>query len=85
VLVNDILDFSKIEAGKMSLEVADVELHSLIADVITLTSEAAKKKGLILRVQLAPDIPAELAAIRFACDKFSSIWSVTRSSSPIRV
>lgn len=60
VLVNDILDFSKIEAGKMSLEVADVELHSLIADVITLTSEAAKKKGLILRVQLAPDIPAEL-------------------------
>jgi signal transduction histidine kinase/ActR/RegA family two-component response regulator len=60
VLVNDILDFSKIEAGKMSLEVADVELHSLIGDVITLTSEAAKKKGLIVRVQLAPDIPAEL-------------------------
>ena len=60
VLVNDILDFSKIEAGKMSLEVADVELHSLIADVITLTSEATKKKGLIVRVQLAPDIPAEL-------------------------
>jgi signal transduction histidine kinase len=45
VLVNDILDFSKIEAGKMSLEVADVELRSLIADVVTLTSEAAKKKG----------------------------------------
>ena len=60
VLVNDILDFSKIEAGKMSLEVADVELHSLIADVVTLTSEAAKKKGLIVQVQLAPDIPAEL-------------------------
>ena len=60
VLVNDILDFSKIEAGKMSLEVADVELHSLIADVITLVSEAAKKKGLIVQVQLAPDIPAEL-------------------------
>ena len=33
---------------------------SLIADVITLTSEPAKKKGLIVRVQLAPDIPAEL-------------------------
>ena len=44
VLVNDILDFSKIEAGKMSLEVADVEIRPLIADVITLTSEAAKKK-----------------------------------------
>ena len=60
VLVNDILDFSKIEAGKMSLEVADVELRSLIADVVTLTSEAAKKKGLIVQVELAPDIPAEL-------------------------
>jgi signal transduction histidine kinase/ActR/RegA family two-component response regulator len=59
-LVNDILDFSKIEAGKMSLEVADVELRSLVADVVTLTSEAAKKKGLTVHVQLAPDIPAEL-------------------------
>jgi PAS domain S-box-containing protein len=60
VLVNDILDFSKIEAGKMSLEVADVELQPLIADVMTLTSEAAKKKGLLVQVQLAPDIPAVL-------------------------
>ena len=60
VLVNDILDFSKIEAGKMTLEVADVEIRPLIADVITLTSEAAKKKGLLVQVQLAPDIPAEL-------------------------
>jgi PAS domain S-box-containing protein len=60
VLVNDILDFSKIEAGKMSLEVADVEIISLIADVITLTSEAAKKKGLLVQVQVAPDIPAVL-------------------------
>ena len=60
VLVNDILDFSKIEAGKMSLEVADVELRPLIEDVITLTSETAKKKGLTVQVQLAPDIPAVL-------------------------
>jgi signal transduction histidine kinase/ActR/RegA family two-component response regulator len=60
VLVNDILDFSKIEAGKMALEVADVEIRPLIEDVITLTSEVAKKKGLNLRVQLAPDIPAVL-------------------------
>jgi len=60
VLVNDILDFSKIEAGKMSLEVADVELRPLIEDFITLTSEAAKKKGLFVQVQLATDIPAVL-------------------------
>ncbi|MEP6891087.1 MAG: ATP-binding protein, partial [Nitrospirota bacterium] len=60
VLVNDILDFSKIEAGKMSLEVADVEIIPLIADVMTLTSEAAKKKELLIQVQVAPDIPAVL-------------------------
>ena len=60
VLVNDILDFSKIEAGKMSLEVADVEIRPLIDDVITLTSEMAKKKGLTVQVQLASDIPAVL-------------------------
>ncbi|TKB91819.1 MAG: response regulator [Nitrospira sp.] len=60
VLVNDILDFSKIEAGKMSLEVADVEITPLIADVMTLTSESAKKKGLLVQVQVAPDIPAIL-------------------------
>jgi PAS domain S-box-containing protein len=60
VLVNDILDFSKIEAGKMSLEVADVEIIPLIADVITLTSESAKKKGLLVQVEVAPDIPAVL-------------------------
>ena len=60
VLVNDILDFSKIEAGKMSLEVADVELRPLIADVITLTTETAKKKGLLVQVQVAPDVPAVL-------------------------
>jgi PAS domain S-box-containing protein len=60
VLVNDILDFSKIEAGKMSLEVADVELGPLITDVITLTSEVAKKKGLLVQAQIAPDIPVVL-------------------------
>ena len=60
VLVNDILDFSKIEAGKMSLEVADVEIRPLIDDVMTLTSEMAKKKGLTVQVQLATDIPAVL-------------------------
>ena len=56
-LVNDILDFSKIEAGKMTLETADVHLRPLIDDVITLVSESAKKKDLVLTVELAPDVP----------------------------
>ncbi|MGB4067598.1 MAG: ATP-binding protein [Nitrospira sp.] len=58
-LVNDILDFSKIEAGKMTLEVADVNLRSLICDVTTLTDGLASKKGLTVSVQIDPDVPEE--------------------------
>jgi CheY-like chemotaxis protein len=60
VLVNDILDFSKIEAGKMMLETADVHLRPLIDDVLTLVSELARKKGLALTVEIAPDVPGSL-------------------------
>jgi len=58
-LVNDILDFSKIEAGKMTLEVADVNLRSLICDVTTLTEGLASKKGLTVSVQIDSDVPEE--------------------------
>ncbi|MCP9446123.1 MAG: ATP-binding protein [Nitrospira sp.] len=55
-LVNDILDFSKIEAGKMTLEVADVDLRSLIKDVITLVSELARQKGLTLTTEVHENV-----------------------------
>lgn len=56
-LVNDILDFSKIEAGKMTLEVADVDLQSLIGDVTTLVAESAARKGLTVSVKIDSDVP----------------------------
>lgn len=56
-LVNDILDFSKIEAGKMTLEVADVDLRSLVKDVITLVSELARQKGLSLTSEVHENVP----------------------------
>lgn len=56
-LVNDILDFSKIEAGKLTLEAEQVDLRSLIDDVMTLVAELAKRKGLSLAVRVAPDVP----------------------------
>jgi PAS domain S-box-containing protein len=59
-LVNDILDFSKIEAGKMTLEVADVDLRSLIGDVTTLTADLAAKKCLSVSVNIDSDVPGEL-------------------------
>jgi PAS domain S-box-containing protein len=57
-LVNDILDFSKIEADKMTLEVADVDLRSLVRDVVTLVAELARKKGLELTSTIADNVPA---------------------------
>ena len=56
-LVNDILDFSKIEAGKMTLEVADVNLRTLIGDVTTLVAELASKKKLAISVKIDSDVP----------------------------
>lgn len=55
-LVNDILDFSKIEAGKMTLEVADVDLRSLVKDVTTLVSELARRKGLTLTTEVHENV-----------------------------
>ncbi len=58
-LVNDILDFSKIEAGKMTLEVANVNLRSLIRDVATLAEGLAAPKGLTISVKIDDDVPEE--------------------------
>jgi len=55
-LVNDILDFSKIEADKMTLEVADVDLRSLVNDVVTLVAELARRKGVVLTTHIAEDL-----------------------------
>jgi PAS domain S-box-containing protein len=57
-LVNDILDFSKSEAGKMTLDVADVEIRSVVNDVVTLAAELVRTKGLALTVSIADDVPA---------------------------
>jgi hypothetical protein len=58
-LVNDILDFSKIEAGKLTLEVADVNLPTLIRDVTTLAEGLASSKGLTISVKVDADVPEE--------------------------
>jgi len=50
-IINDVLDFSKIESGKMSLEIVDFELTSLLEDARKTLKYAAEQKGLTLRVQ----------------------------------
>jgi two-component system, sensor histidine kinase and response regulator len=59
-VINDILDFSKVEAGKLDLENADFELASLLDNTGALLGEKIQAKGLALRVDVAPDVPAAL-------------------------
>ena len=47
-IINDILDLSKIEAGKMTLEMAEFSLDSLLSRTFDLVSERAREKGLEL-------------------------------------
>ena len=59
-VINDILDFSKIEAGKLSFEVVEFELASLIDDVAELLAVRAHEKELELICQTSAAIPATL-------------------------
>ena len=57
VIINDILDFSKIEAGKLDIEHIDFGLRSLLRQTLKPLSMRAEEKGLILRHEIAADVP----------------------------
>lgn len=56
-LLNDILDFAKIDAQKINLSNAPFDLHVLAASVVEMLGPQAKKKNLVLRLDIAPDVP----------------------------
>ena len=49
-IINDILDLSKIEAGKFQLESTDFHLSAILDNVASIVGEAAKDKGLEIRL-----------------------------------
>ena len=59
-IINDILDFSKIEAGRMMLE----EIPFTLSDELELVGELfrplAEEKGLVLEIEMRPDVPNKL-------------------------
>ena len=57
-LVNDLLDFSRIEGGRVELESEPFRLAPLIDSVAQLLTVMARRKGLALRVTIAPGTPA---------------------------
>ncbi len=58
-LINDILDLATIEAGYMTLETSEVDIHTLMSSVLSLTRERARKQGLKLEF----DCPTEVGTL----------------------
>ncbi|WP_449600552.1 PAS domain S-box protein [Paenibacillus sp. Marseille-Q9583] len=56
-ILNEVLDFSKIEAGMMTLELQMVDLREVIQNVSELFYPKVKEKGLLLTINIAPDLP----------------------------
>ncbi|QJD93661.1 response regulator [Duganella dendranthematis] len=56
-ILNDILDFSKIDAGRLSIETVDFDLIALIDDALGILQQQADAKSLLLRSDLALDLP----------------------------
>jgi CheY-like chemotaxis protein/HPt (histidine-containing phosphotransfer) domain-containing protein len=56
-LINDILDFSKMEAKRLELEAIDFNLRSLLDNLASVLSAAAKAKGIELLCTTDPNIP----------------------------
>ena len=57
-IINDILDFSKIEAGKLELEHIEFALREIIEETIEILVLRARAKGLELRCEIDPSVPA---------------------------
>ena len=56
-LINDVLDLSKIEAGELTLSLTDYSLKNVIHAVISTVEPLAKEKQIVLRIDVARELP----------------------------
>ncbi|HWL80797.1 MAG TPA: ATP-binding protein [Roseomonas sp.] len=59
-LVNDVLDLALVEAGRLTLQTAPVPLAALRENALALVRPEAARKGIRLRTEIAPDLPAAI-------------------------
>ncbi len=59
-LVDDVLDIEKIEAGRLTVEIADFDLHGALNELVNLMRPHALKKGLSLAALVDPAIDYRL-------------------------
>jgi signal transduction histidine kinase len=57
-LINEVLDLSKIEAGQLKLSLADYAMKDVVHSVIGATESLAAEKKLVLKAEVAPDLPS---------------------------
>ena len=63
-IVNDILDLSKIEAGKLVLNIEDVSVHALLAEIQALMDMRAAQKKLSLSLRYESALPERIQTDR---------------------
>jgi PAS domain S-box-containing protein len=56
-IINDILDLSKLDAGKTEVDLLDFDVAGLIEGVAALLKVRATAKGIVLRTEIAPNVP----------------------------
>lgn len=59
-LINDILDMSKMESGRMDIVPVVYDVGKMLADIVTMISVAAEKKGLDFTIDVDPTMPLQL-------------------------
>ena len=59
-IVNDILDFSKFEAGRLTLEIIDFDLRTMIEEALDLFSDTAHRKSIELGCLIHAQVPTAL-------------------------
>lgn len=59
-LISDILDLSKVEAGRLEFERIEFDFERLLGELVDLFAIRAGGKGLTLRCELDPKLPARL-------------------------
>ena len=55
-VINNILDMASIEAGMMTLELDTIDIHAMLASVLNLIKERARRKALEIDFDCPPDI-----------------------------
>jgi signal transduction histidine kinase/HAMP domain-containing protein len=56
-LVNDLLDYSRLEAGRTALQLEELSVSEVVADVIKHYRHTAAEKHVELRAEIAPELP----------------------------